>query len=482
MGILETYRVKWSLEKTARDILQNFFDHERTLENVNFDLTKDAGRYRVRISNSAEYDHRMLLHIGATDKTSGMCAGGFGEGAKIAALILLRDYGFERVTYASSDWQVRFSLCPLPEDDYPKPVRGLFAEITNTGKKINGNYIELIASSKENAEAILGARNLFYSPDNPDFSNPVLDVPGTGRFKLLSTEKDQRSGNLYIAGQRTNYYEDKWQTVEDVNLWVARSDLLPKDRDRGKISFSEMDSLIDHLVQNSPNDKLEAALFAMKPIWDKPMYSTQVGYKIMEKTVHRMAESGMKYAFENQYLADNLPYSAMLIKENLKSSGYKVVPPFFKQLGMKGAMEKYKELQSHFRIEASRLEARRIGLLQQAAALFGKENKEVWVYDAESEKNIIHGQYNNEFIWLSKQTLTYDFGKALATYVHELDHKYGTDQSAEFSSALTGSMATIMTAMGEKKKDFALLRREWAPEAKSENLFARLFGSMHVDR
>src|SRR3990170_5298342 len=68
---LESYGVKWSLEKVARDVLQNFSDSQGyTLDGVKFDMRKsgegDESEWTLRISGDADYDFRPLLHIGGT--------------------------------------------------------------------------------------------------------------------------------------------------------------------------------------------------------------------------------------------------------------------------------------------------------------------------------------------------------------------------------------------------------------------------------
>ena len=459
MGILETYGVKWSLEKTARDVLQNFYDYKKSLENVRFEVKKSGGDYVVRITNGAEYDRRMLLHLGATDKT-GEDAGGFGEGAKILALVLLRDYGFKSVKYASNDWQIEFQLSELPKDEYPKPIRGLFAHITEAKSRLKGNYIELVTPDHAAAQAFSKARELFYHPDNLDFKDPTLDMPGIGGFKLISSDKESKNGNLYAAGQRTHFQEETWQTVEHVNIWLSRSDILPKDRDRGRVTRTELNKAVDYLVENIPQEMLEKVLFSLKPIWERADFF-DVGYKMMRKTAERLIESGAKCTFSDEYLANDLPLDYS-IQKSLSEAGYKLVPKFFAELGMKTASQRYKELQSHYRVEITETEAQRLEVLKGAAALLGKGQKEIWVYDAKDEKNIIQGQYDGDFVWLSRQTLGKPFNEALATYVHELDHKHGTDQSATFSYALTDSIAVIVSTIMNKQQDFANLNQRWA--------------------
>ena len=140
LGILDSYGVSWPLEKAARDTLQNFFDgNNQTLNGIDINIEKRerSDDYAIRIKGNAEYDHRMLLHLGGTTKEdSRFTAGGIGEGAKILALVLLRDYDFSQVRFRSQDWIVDFAMDNVPESDYVERRKGLFAIISKAQQPI----------------------------------------------------------------------------------------------------------------------------------------------------------------------------------------------------------------------------------------------------------------------------------------------------------------------------------------------------------
>ena len=57
----------------------------------------------------------------------------------------------------------------------------------------------------------------------------------------------------------------------------------------------------------------------------------------------------------------------------------------------------------------------------------------------------------------------------MATYLHELDHKYGSDQSAKFSYALTDTLAELIGAMADNPQlaqKFKELSERWAESLK----------------
>jgi len=459
MNLIETYGIEWTLEKTAREVLQNFFDPNKTLDCVSIETFERDGKRVIRIENEASYDRRLLLHLGGTTKTGGNDSGIFGEGGKMAAFVLLRDYGFSSVKYASNDWELEFFFHKLPEDEYPVPVNGLFVGEKKISR-IKGNYAELVTDDPAQAEVFLAARNLFYHSQNPDFENPILDIPGVGGFNLLSSSEKKVSGNLYVAGQRRHYDKDEWNTVANINLWIWEKDMLPKDRDRGIVSFHDAKKVVEFLVENIPAEELERALIGLKPIWDRRL-SYEISYMLVEGIARRLAGAGVKLTFDDEYLADDVLLNFQL-KQNLENVGYKIVSPVFARLGMKKVSEKHKELQSHYKLEPTETEKEKIKILKEAAELFEREPRDIWIYSHKDEKNISEGQHDIDFEWVSRETLTKSFGAALSTYLHEIDHKHGDDNSKDFSLALT---KTLEVVIDELTSDLAIscgeLRKKW---------------------
>lgn len=175
IGPLESYDVHWSGEKIARDIWQNFFDgNDQTLDGIMPRITPAKYPYHtVHIEGAQEYDFRKLLHFGGTSKEGNTkAAGGFGEGAKIAAFLLLRDHKVDTVRFGSGDWVLEYYLASVPEEQYDKPVRGLHVRLKKTAHRA-GNFVEFDGLPHITA-SIQDARDLFYHKDNPDFKFPTF--------------------------------------------------------------------------------------------------------------------------------------------------------------------------------------------------------------------------------------------------------------------------------------------------------------------
>ena len=472
LKILDTYGVSWTMEKAARDTIQNFFDaNNSTLDGINVILANDGDNYTIRIHGGTEYDFRRLTHLGGTTKFNNeFTAGSFGEGAKILALVLLRDYGFSQVRFGSQNWELDFLLKELPEGEYVEQRKGLFAFLNQKEEKFPGNFVEFKTKNKGNAEIFAEAKELFYSSKNQDFQSSSLDIPGVGGFKYLPRQENSDfvpKGNFYHVGQRRHFEEEKWQNVEHVNLWTHSNNILSRDRDRGIVSRGEIFYIVIPKILNSANDEdLIKIVYEMKPLWSNAE-KYHVGAKILEKTVERLASKKIKLDFDEKYLASGLFPSHSVIL-SLMSSGYIICSAFFSEIGMKKMLDKTIEMQEHYKIDATAEEKERVRMLCMVAESLNKENKKVWIFDRIEEKNIFIGQYNQSFVWLSSEILKSGFHRALATYLHELDHKYGNDYSSEFSYALTNTLEDVIQKSIYNPELYCKLNSNWNESLKRE--------------
>lgn len=483
LNLLETYGVDWNLEKVSRDSVQNFFDaNGQTLDGVNIQTSVEEKMDnadntkikigRVLIQAPQDYDWRELIHFGGTTKQdSETSVGGFGEGLKVAAFVLLRDHGAKQVKTASRDWEIDYYFADIPSEAYRKQVKGLHAKKYKRNEQA-GNYLEIIFEGDDadkKAETFKQARELFYSSENPDFRGASFDNKASGGFKILppnlkeAWNKNQK-GHLYLAGQRTHCdSRDKWETVEDLNIWTWKK-VQPKDRDRGMLTRSELkDSVLPMIVDSMSISDCEKSVYDFKPLWDQFGYSSP-GDNLLEKIVDKLSINKISLKFEKEYIANNLPWGASWISDALASKGFKLCRSYMKKIGMKGAIDQFKEWQSHNRVESSSEEAKKIELLQKAAKVLGlpdDELKEVWIFSQKDEKSIFSGQYNNMFYWMSQEELSGTFLNTLNTYVHEAAHKDGPHGDAKFEYGLEQRKQKIVKFILEHKGDWDQMEKEW---------------------
>ncbi len=486
LNLLETYGVEWSMEKASRDCLQNFFDaNDATLDGVKIETsleekaTSDAVSIKiakVRISAPQHYDWREMFHLGGSTKTGSETAvGGFGEGIKVAAFVLLKDHGATQVRASSGEWQVDYYFSNLPSDAYRKPVRGLYGRKRDC-EAHPGNYLELVfegPDADKKIEAFQNVRELFYSSENEDFQGASFDNKASGGFKVLpkammkspwgGERLRNQAGHLYLAGQRTHYDErKKWETVPDVNIWTWRK-VQPKDRDRGMLTRDEMEKDVIPLIINSMTDEeAKKSVYDFKPLWDTFDF-VSTGEALLKKIAEKLEKKGTTLAFEEGYLANDLPFSGWIV-DALKQQGFKMCGAYMGNIGMKTAKEKFLEMQSHNRVESTDIEQERIKILQEAAQSIGMEKddiKEVWLFSQKDEKNIFSGQYNGMFFWMTTEEMAGNFYEALNTYVHEAAHKKGPHGEAQFEYYLEQCKQKITKYILEHKAEWDEMDKKW---------------------
>jgi len=485
LGILTTYNVRWPPEKTARDLFQNFFDGNKgTFDGIKFGtdekitiketykrkflffkkkIQKEEFDYcDIEIRGKETYDHRLLLHLGGTTKKGKPeTAGEFGEGAKIAALILLRDYKFSKVQFGSQDWTLDFILDDLPEGEYhDKKVKGLFAKITkNPQQQIEGNYVKLKAHDKKHIKAFKIAKKWFYHKRHEEFANPVLDIQGVGGFSLT-----EESGNFYLCGQRRPVKRNKWNTLDNISLWIWNKDILNRDRDRSIVTSEELEKqVIKYIINSAKQKQLEEALWNLEPIWAKRKNSSRkndhTGGIILEYIIEKLASKKATIEFPEKYFA-KAP-SKWNKRRYLKKYGYIEVNPKFEKLGMRTTEQLNAELEDFVKIhEYNKTEKNKIKILYQTAKQITKQEPlEIILYDSKGKS--LDALYSKNCIWMSRKTLKKPYAKATSTYLHELAHQRGQEGTKNFNHSITQTLENTIDQIIKNPQKYEKLRKKW---------------------
>ncbi len=365
-NIKADYGIEWSVEKAGRDAFQNFYDaNKKSLAEVTSTVetigTGEAAVCRVLLSAKQTYDWRMLVSVGASSKQeSDSDVGGFGEGAKMLALVLLRDHGAQSVKYASGDWQVEFYIDTLPEGSSSKAdAQGLWMRKRTVTKPIAGNALEIVfpSAKEKTARELLKTRELFLSKENPDMKDATFNNQ-VGGFKIIfpSPEFYKRhgklfapAGHLYAVGQRTHVrLRDRWDNVDYLHVWTWKK-TLPKDRDRGVVSTGDLkEKIIAPIAESMTLDEAEKVVFDFEPLWDKFAVLSVGGRDMLYLLCKRLQEAGKKLSFERKYIADDIRFNDPIgkeKKETLQKAGYVVFcDGFLSMVGMPTAEERYAEL------------------------------------------------------------------------------------------------------------------------------------------
>jgi hypothetical protein len=437
LSILETYGVKWNLIKVGRDIIQNFFDAKGSAEDVNTQLTKLGGIFStshlLRIAGPAEYDYRNLIHLGGSDKTdSAVTAGGFGEGAKIVALVLLRDFNCSGVRFGSADWELEFTLQPPPEGSYGKEgVRGLYATVSKV-EHAAGNFIEFITPDKKTADTIAACRDLFYYPAHPDFKNATVEVQLKKGGRMGFTYHGVRTnGRLYDAGQRRHYREgatqslsEGWNRVEGLTVWSLGRKFFDIDRDRGAVEPEDVqEKMFPTLAAAMWPEQIENSIMTMRDVWKDGSFYGTAAKRLLECLLEEANKRRLSFTFPEQCVADS-PYSRVSVTDELKRLGYMVCEDRFSHLGMQSIDDLCKKLAARKAIVPNQEQEIKIGVLCDAIKLVNTKLSrakrvpvvEIALYNPRTQPNALQTN-SRDTAWLSTKVLEQEFHLALVDYI-----------------------------------------------------------------
>ena len=461
-NISESYAdaVKWDNDKIARDILQNFYDgHGQTLDGVRLHFEPaGTGKYKVRIEGKSTYTPDKAVYIGeSTKRNDAKAAGNYGEGLKMATLKLLKDGGAQDVKIASDNWKVTYSLDKGNLSD--KRVLSYSLDKTD---KYNGNYIEFETSDKELLTSLRSSLNRFYSSGNTHFKCPDFENEIIGIKNLPKGEK----GGIYIAGQRFEF-DGKYDGLDDIVIFIKEKppvDVLDPSRDRTSLNTSNLEEIAEWLArsQRMSNDDKIKMLKSLENYWDKKDYFSELP---MDNFIERFLgytnwssdKSQLHIKFPEKYVAYSNASQDVVI--DLKMNGYKVCKEDFSKLGMPTIRDLLGDARAHDVVIPNDIQKKKILILKEALNILSPSLKDkhftadeldtkIYLFDRTSAKDSkMYSDCNAEAItdkgvskgfWIDKSYLDKSsFSDVLETALHELSHKAGGDETAEFSYKLT---------------------------------------------
>ena len=461
-SISESYAdsVQWNNDKIARDIMQNFYDgHGQTLDGVKLDFVPTAnGKYRVRIEGKSTYTPDKAVYIGeSTKRNNAKAAGNYGEGLKMSVLKLLKDSGAEDVKIASDNWQLVYKL----EEGNLSDKRVLAYSLDKVDK-YNGNFMEFEISDKGLLESLRKSINRFYHSNNPDFKCPDFENNVLG-VKLLP---NGQKGGIYIAGQRFEY-DGSFDGLNGVSVCLKEKPplgVLDVSRDRVSLNESNLGEIAQWIGQSNEMSVTEKAnlLKALEPYWDKVSWNSETPmHKFVENLIFGTQRFGVKEKLAIKFPEKYVAYSPATddVVLGLRRNGYTVCQDRFADIGMQTIKDLLGDARAHDVVIPNEIQKKKILILKEALrklspSLEGEHftpeelNTKIYMFDRLSGRDRrLHADALAEAIvdngvskgfWIDKNYLdTANFSEVLETALHELSHKVGGDESAEFSYKLT---------------------------------------------
>ena len=350
---------RWSSEKLARDILQNFYDgHGHTLDGVKMTITRTSnGSYKVRIAGQSTYNCKYIAGDGLSSKSENLYdAGGFGEGLKMVNVQLLAKKISDKISYGSADW--RYDITAGEEF-----MRRRLSQVPN----FDGNFVEFETRDTDFLRKLVNATNYFEHSKNPDF-RPENLIYQNGDMGIAFLGKEQK-GNLYMTQRFAYGQEEGWQSLDGLNLFFRRKPDFEFSIGRDRVCFSpdKLKEIIDKFVEGIEPDQALDIIMRMQSVWKLEEGSKTPAYKILlEALCNRVAHYSKKIDLVNEKFAAREMICNDKIIERLEEYGYTVCDECFEKIGMPTATEVLQQYSAHTPLTPTDAEIKKINILGEA--------------------------------------------------------------------------------------------------------------------
>lgn len=319
LSILDTYKVRWNIPTVVRDVVQNFFDAAGCLAAVRIEI--DRKRHRVHIEGPVAFDLDLLRYIGGTTKSDAglRTAGGFGEGFKICALVLLRDHHVELHTGAG-DWQMRATFQDVHGEGGRFIGRELCYDVEPLAPPLAGSFLTLTGVPGPLLAGFSKAAELFHDPQNPKLDRPFF-VDAERGIALYHSHRARR-GEVYYRRQLRGGLAFSAGGA----LTVAFDDRLPElDGDRDRRTLPSVLPVLRHLCARLPDTELLRLLGHLRPYWTGKN-------SLLRIALREAARRALTLEPPRRYVAE--VQSQQALGQQARRLGYKVVLPEFAGLGV----------------------------------------------------------------------------------------------------------------------------------------------------
>lgn len=460
-------KLQWSNFKIARDLLQNYYDgHGHTLEGVNIEVNKTAdGKYKIKISGESSWDYSHLDQMGSSTKHDPLDAGGYGEGTRAVAVSLLSKADITNVKYASGDWAMTYGRS---SDDLKSAY--MTQTLSKNSEKVKGSTVEFETENADIAHKLLEAKDYFNHPHNPDFKNLDFENEFFG-FKL---KDDGAKGNIYLIqryetdGESNNGLRGAtivFKTQPNHPTLVEKSGgeqfELGTGVDRAQIPSYDVNRILSRYIKTMTDEELTQTISSMEKFWGESGTEKDRLNDMYVPFVREAHRRGLGIDFKDAHYVylDKPSTSSYDMAKNL---GYKIANKSMKDVGMQSFNAKDESKLPHQPTEEQSKEIRLleegVRILQECTDLSTKDllnsdevNKPTYMFSegdhgAGAEAIIEGGEYQGH--WMrDSHLLMQNYVGNLATFLHEISHKSGGDESEVFSMQLTKLQSHITNAI-----------------------------------
>ena len=507
LHLIFDYPVYWSKFKVLRDLLQNFYDavgHREWHQRFSWQCAKGCLQLNAQ---GVGFSYDWLLHIGASTKreAKGEYAGYFGEGFKIAALCALRDYHWQ-IELASRDWRLQVTTDRVRVDD--RDLDSLAYRIWHNEPKRDDTVLWIKPFSESDRESAECAFMSFYAETNPLFGEKIWSSSEGGVFLrskhpkpagFPKTNEASGSGIVFAGYQALGSMELPLVVCSHRTGW--------NDRDRSNFFRMDVVRVVQDIATKLPPDAALRMLLYFRRWWyhyPRRRYDFDSWYGVVSTLIRQVSRSPE----QTEQWRDRFPHllcAASISRTDAASRNrrrqaldwlsnqrqkYRLVQDGFARLGYI-SLETACEADQGFSVDRPPTckEKRLIDLLEAFVeetfpGWFGTSlppcrvlthDQAVWMgmavcLPSQNLKRNPQGwviRYELTLVALKPGLFRAEAGaEVMSTYLHELSHTFGGDQSAAFSQALTGLLEVLV----EHPEALLKFRKNWRAACKSDAL------------
>jgi len=459
-SVTTAWGVNWDEVLIARDLMQNFFDANRSRLQ---DVTVSAEGTQVTISAPAGFNLARLFYLGS--EKGGEDVGQYGEGFKAAVMCLMRDHRVEPVAMSGKD-----IICfRISEDTVAGTgLRPIIYDFFRSGTACEGSRLILRGCPKKLIAALECGMDHFFHAGNSLLGERVWVSPD-GVFSAYSSTTP--GGHVFYRNLKRGEIPDIPIILIIEKEYAAIEKKIKNDRDRNAFGEALLKTFYSvfarHGVKCSPEGQ-RAILEAARHCWSRghALLSEIADSQPWRGTCWRKADTtavfgGKYYArCSSRNVAEQIRIDT--VERQWREEGRQALPMYFCGFGLLHATEFLKEREVKAAKEAKNKNTRRptraemncVELLAELTRdlapcvmrVLDSAKLSYCVAATETlQGELAKGrEWRSHEVFLSASFFTLEFPEALAVFLHEHSHVFGYDGSRGFTDTLTELLGTVV--------------------------------------
>lgn len=457
-AVTTAWGVDWDETYIARDLMQNFFDANRSaLDKI---IIRKIGN-DVVISAPAEFNLERLFYLGSEKGANDV--GHYGEGFKVAATCLLRDHAVTPIAMSGHDVAVLRVAHRTVAGTHLSPIE---YDFYNNDCPVSGTVLLLPGCSVKLVKALeQGLTHFFHSV------NPLLGAKRWSDFGdgFLIYDSTDQLGHVFYRNLKRGEIEGIPVVLVIKKEYQAIERKIMKDRDRNAFGDEVMKLFYEHFARYGLKygiDGQKAIVMAAQPCWERghsllSEMAKSIRNRWPSKTVNEVF--GEKYYARSAHSSNPMEQLEINRLERIwRDDGKVALPGYFRSFGVLHAGDEIRRAQETATEESKKNNQRRpTGAEQNAIRLLSKVLQElapeiIAIFNKGRTSytvaltEVVLGQlksgrsYNDRDVFLAESVFISDFAGALAIFLHEHAHIFGYDGRREFTDALTRLLETAV--------------------------------------